>query len=218
MNKRVIQWEWGNVGVTYKLLGVWIFPFISPYWDRAYLHTTSFIRRILSSSHLDRLGITLASFCGCQSSHGVMPWTIGLLVLKKHQSCRIWRKRILFPYLNQELSRSIKSKRSHKSLGANARWKILRSSTRISLDLRRFCSTLASMLPKNIKIIISGLNILLSNENPYRVMKKKQQTIINQYHLLKYSVDVYFKIQYIVYNYLNFCDKIRWGKLRTAFI
>ena len=37
-----IQWEWGNVGVFYELLGVWIFPFIPPHLARVYLWHTSF--------------------------------------------------------------------------------------------------------------------------------------------------------------------------------
>ena len=46
-----IQWEWGNVVVTYKLF-VFGIPIYSSPLDQTYLRPTSFIRKILDSSHL----------------------------------------------------------------------------------------------------------------------------------------------------------------------
>ena len=47
-----IQWEWGNVGIIYNLIGFGVFPFIPSHWAMVYLRLTSFIGRILLISLL----------------------------------------------------------------------------------------------------------------------------------------------------------------------
>ena len=66
-----IQWEWGNVGITYKLLKSLRYSHsFSPHWDCVYLRLTSLIERILPNSHsarpcftFDSLGILITTWC-----------------------------------------------------------------------------------------------------------------------------------------------------------
>ena len=76
------QWEWGNVGVTYKLL-----------WGLRFSHSSSFTgpglslsyllyRMILPSSRLSYVRRDLEYDLRCLLSHGVMTQTLRLLKLK----------------------------------------------------------------------------------------------------------------------------------------
>ena len=78
-----IQWEWGNIGITGKLLEFGVFPFILPSHGPRLSSFHFIYRGIYLALVSARLGITLDSLWECLSSLGVMDQAIRLLRLKK---------------------------------------------------------------------------------------------------------------------------------------
>ena len=90
-----IQWEWGNVRCTYKLLVVLDILIHLSQRGQTYFRLNSFIWRILPSFHFSLVRYDIWSF-GDVYQHLV--WWIrgfGYLGSGTHQSCKTWWKCIL---------------------------------------------------------------------------------------------------------------------------
>ena len=144
-----IRLEWGKVGVTYKLLsGLGFSHLFLPHWARVYLRLISFIERILPSSLLAWLDMTLVSYWGCLSLHGVTKLTHRILILN-NTSPALPSKDVSSSHSTSRSSpNSENSSCSTVTLDVQAHWKIQRSPIRVHMCYLCFCSTLAFMLLK----------------------------------------------------------------------
>ena len=140
-----IQWEWGNVGVIYELLGVWIFPFIPPPLSPSLSLTHLLFREIYLTFVSARLGVVLNPIWGCLSSPGVMTWTIRLQGLET-SVLQDLMKSILSPSHLQKLSRRKDSKWVHKPTCYVESLECSGSPMRVRMCYLYFCSKLTSIL------------------------------------------------------------------------
>ena len=140
------QWEWRNVGITYKQLEGLGYPHSSlSYWTKS-ISVPPPYRRILSSYRLSWHNLW---FIGNTYHHLVRWfWHYRNLDYVKYQSCSTWwnvsSQHLTFMSI-PETGNSTGSTISHSVQGSlKGQW----SSPRVHMCHRYFCSTLASMLPK----------------------------------------------------------------------
>ena len=137
----------GNVGVIYKLLEVWVFSFIS-HWARIYL-SSSFIRRFYLALVLSRLYVTLVSFKGCLSSHGVI-LLLGMINIIPAWPGEKYLTHIPAPGAVQMQRIQVGSCSTWFVVSPESSW----STMSICMCYHCFYSTLASMLPNKFFISI----------------------------------------------------------------
>ena len=140
-----------NEGVTYKLLrDLGVFPFIPPTRTNPISVSPPLWREFYLVLVSARLGMTFDSIWGCLSSLGAITLDFRLLC-SENISPEGSGENVSFPHITSRSSLEAGNpSRSVVLLGAQAHWRVQESHMRVCMCYMCFCSTLASMLPKNL--------------------------------------------------------------------
>ena len=151
-----IQWEWGNIGVAYKLLGNCGYSHHLSSTEPRPISVHLFYRGFCLALFSARLGMTLDSGWGCLSSHDVMNSSLQLLGIKNTTPASTDENVYSSHRISRNSPNTENSSKSTIPLGAQARWRVLRSPTRDHMCYKCFCSTLAPCYPSLLIIKLSG--------------------------------------------------------------